>query len=242
MSATLAQPATPSLSEGLPKPARVRAMIAVAMAVLLSAVDYTVVNIAMPSIAHDVHTSNSAAIWIVNAYQLANLIALLPVATLGERFGHARMCVLGLLVFSAASLLCAMSQTLPELALARAVQGVGAACILGVNAALIRYIYPANLLGRGIALNGLTIALGVALGPSLAALVLSFASWKWLFLINLPLGAVAFYFAVTSLPRTPQSPVRLDLLSVMLLALGLSGIVMGGDNFAQAGAWRRGWG
>lgn len=242
MSATLAQPATPSLSEGLPKPARVRAMIAVAMAVLLSAVDYTVVNIAMPSIAHDVHTSNSAAIWIVNAYQLANLIALLPVATLGERFGHARMCVLGLLVFSAASLLCAMSQTLPELALARAVQGVGAACILGVNAALIRYIYPANLLGRGIALNGLTIALGVALGPSLAALVLSFASWKWLFLINLPLGAVAFYFAVTSLPRTPQSPVRLDLLSVMLLALGLSGIVMGGDNFAQGGGMAQGLG
>ncbi|MGE4483105.1 MFS transporter [Acidocella sp.] len=237
MSATLAQPAMPSVPDGLPKPARIRAMAAVAMAVLLSVLDYTVVNIAMPDIARDVHTTDSAAIWIVNAYQLANLIALLPVATLGEKFGHARMCRLGLMMFVGASLLCAMSQTLPELAVARAIQGVGGACILGVNAALIRYIYPSSILGRGIALNGLIIALGVALGPSVAAAVLSFASWKWLFLINLPFGAVAFYFAVTSLPVTPRTPVKLDRLSAVLLAVALAGIVTGGDNFAQGEGW-----
>ena len=221
------------VQDGLPRPARLRAMFAVAMAVLLSVLDYTVVNIAMPDIARDVHTTDSAAIWIVNAYQLANLIALLPVATLGEKFGHARMCRIGLVVFVGASLLCAMSQTLPELAIARAIQGVGGACILGVNAALIRYIYPSSILGRGIALNGLIIALGVALGPSVAAAVLSLANWKWLFLINLPFGAVAFYFSLTSLPVTPRLSVRLDLLSAALLAVAMGGIVTGGDNFAQ---------
>jgi MFS transporter, DHA2 family, multidrug resistance protein len=231
MSATMA--ASSQTQDGLPRPDRLRAMAAVAMAVLLSVLDYTVVNIALPDIARDVHTTDSSAIWIVNAYQLANLIALLPVATLGEKFGHARMCRLGLVMFVGASLLCAISQTLPELAIARAVQGVGGACILGVNAALIRYIYPSDILGRGIALNGLIIALGVALGPSIAALVLSFATWKWLFLINLPFGGVAFYFAITALPATPRTPVRLDILSAALLAVALAGIVTGGDNFAQ---------
>ncbi|WP_227307816.1 MFS transporter [Acidisoma cellulosilyticum] len=225
-----------STQDGLPKSIRLRAMTAVAMAVLLSVLDYTVVNIAMPDIARDVHVTASAAIWVVNAYQLASLIALLPVASLGEKFGHARMCRIGLVTFVGASLLCAASQTLPELAAARAIQGLGGACILGVNAALIRYIYPAKILGRGIALNGLVIALGVALGPSVAAAVLSFASWKWLFLINLPLGAVAMYFAVSALPKTPRTPVKFDALSAVLLALGLGGIVTGGDNFAQGGS------
>ncbi|MCB8873973.1 MFS transporter [Acidisoma silvae] len=219
-----------------------KAMTAVAMAVLLSVLDYTVVNIAMPDIARDVHVSASSAIWVINAYQLANVIALLPVATLGEKFGHARMCLIGLVTFVGASLLCAISQTLPELAAARAIQGLGGACILGVNAALIRYIYPAKILGRGIALNGLIIALGVALGPSVAAAVLSFASWKWLFLINLPLGAVAMYFAVTALPKTPRTPVTFDGVSALLLAVGLGGIVTGGDNFAQGSSAAMGLG
>ena len=224
--------------DGLPDSARLRAMAAVAMSVLLSVLDYTVANIATPDIAHDIHTSNAAAIWIINAYQLANLIALLPVATLGEKFGHARMCRMGLVIFVIASLFCATSHSLPELAIARAVQGLGGACILGVNAALIRYIYPASRLGRGIAVNGLVIALGVAIGPSVAALVLYFASWQWLFLINLPFGAVAFYFACTSLPQTPRTDAKLDLPSALLLALGLACIVIGGDRFAQGGGWQ----
>lgn len=240
MSATM--DAAAPVQDGMPRPARVRAMTAVALAVLLSVLDYTVVNIAMPHIAVDIHTTDSSAIWIVNAYQLANLIALLPVATLGERFGHARMCLVGLVMFVIASLLCAISQTLPELAIARAIQGLGGACILGVNAALIRYIYPSNMLGRGIALNGFIIALGVALGPSVGAAVLSVASWKWLFLINLPFGGLAFYFAYSALPVTPRTPVKLDLFSTALLAVGLAGIVVGGDHFAQGQGWALGAG
>lgn len=231
----ISTPAAHSSADGLPKPERLKAMTAVALAVLLSVLDYTVVNIAMPNIARDVDASNSASIWVINAYQLASVIALLPVATLGEKFGHARMCRIGLATFVGASLLCALSQTLPELAAARAIQGLGGACILGVNAALIRFIFPAKLLGRGIAFNGLVIALGVALGPSVAAAVLSFASWKWLFLINLPLGAIAMYFAIAALPQTPRTPVAFDGVSAVLLAIGLGSLISGGDSFAQGG-------
>jgi DHA2 family multidrug resistance protein-like MFS transporter len=208
-------------------------MFAVGLAVLLSVLDYAVVNVALPSIARDIHTSDSAAIWVVNAYQLASVISLLPVAAMGDRMGHARMCRIGLALFVIASLLCAVSRTLPELAAARALQGVGGACIMGVNAALVRYIYPANMLGRGIALNGLVVALGVALGPTVAAGVLAVSTWQWLFLINLPLGGAAFYYAFTALPVTPRIAGAFDYVSTALLALALGGLIIGGDRFAH---------
>jgi DHA2 family multidrug resistance protein-like MFS transporter len=104
---------------------------------------------------------------------------------------------------------------------------------MSMNAALVRYIYPAKILGRGIALNGLVVALGVALGPSVAAAVLAVASWPYLFLINLPLGGLAFAFALTSLPKTPLSGGRFDYLSSILLALGLGGLVVGLDGVAH---------
>ena len=101
-------------------------MFAVSLSVLLSVLDYAIVNVALPTIATDIHTTSSDAIWVVNAYQLASLIALLPLAALGDRAGHARMCRIGLVLFVIASVLCAISRTLPELAAARALQGLAA--------------------------------------------------------------------------------------------------------------------
>jgi MFS transporter, DHA2 family, multidrug resistance protein len=230
MSATLAASAP---HDGLYGGARYRAMFAVALSVLLSVLDYAVVNVALPTIAHDVHTSESSAIWVVNAYQLASLVSLLPLAAMGDRVGHARMCRIGLVLFVIASVLCAVSQTLPELAAARALQGFGGACIMSVNAALVRFIYPNKELGRGIALNGLVVALGVALGPTVAASVLSVASWQWLFLINLPLGGAALYFALTALPATPLIRGEFDFISTALLAGGLGSLIIGLDSFAH---------
>ncbi len=221
--------------DGLHGGARYRAMFAVALSVLLSVLDYAVVNVALPRIALDIHTSASSAIWVVNAYQLASLIALLPLAAMGDRVGHARMCRIGLVLFVIASLLCAVSRTLPELTAARALQGFGGACIMSVNAALVRFIYPSSALGRGIALNGLVVALGVALGPTVAAGVLAVSTWQWLFLINLPLGAVALYFACTALPITPLIPGEFDRISTVLLAIGLGALVIGLDSFAHSG-------
>jgi DHA2 family multidrug resistance protein-like MFS transporter len=230
--------AAPAISsaphDGLFGGARYRAMFAVALSVLLSVLDYAVVNVALPTIAHDIHTTDSASIWVVNAYQLASVISLLPLAALGDRIGAARMCRIGLVLFVIASLFCAISRTLPELTAARALQGFGGACIMSVNAALVRYIYPANQLGRGIALNGLVVALGVALGPTVAAGVLSVATWPWLFLINLPLGGAALYFAFTALPKTPLLSGRFDYLSAALLAVAFGALIIGGDSFAHA--------
>jgi DHA2 family multidrug resistance protein-like MFS transporter len=235
MSAAVATAVPAAPHDGLFGGARYRAMFAVSLSVLLSVLDYAVVNVALPTIARDIHTSASESIWVVNAYQLASVISLLPLAAAGDRLGHGRLCRIGLVLFVIASVLCAVSRTLPELAAARALQGFGGACIMSVNAALVRFIYPARQLGRGITLNGLVVALGVALGPTVAAGVLSVAAWPWLFLINLPLGGAALFFAVTALPKTPLTGGTFDWISTALIALAFGALIIGGDSFAHRG-------
>lgn len=230
MSSTLA--ATP-LHDGLFGFARHKAMFAVALSVLLSVLDYALVNVALPTIAKDIHTDSASVIWVVNAYQLTSLVSLLPLAAIGDRVGYARMCRIGLVLFVIASLFCAVSTNLVELAAARAFQGFAGACIMSVNAALVRHIYPSRELGRGVALNGLVIALGVALGPTIAAGVLAVATWQWLFLINLPLGGAALYFAVTSLPKTETSQKTLDGFATALLVVGFGTFIFGLSDIAH---------
>lgn len=224
--------------DGLSGPARTRAMTAVGLAVLLSALDYAVANVALPTIAHDLHTTEGRSIWVVNAYQLASLVALLPVASLGEIVGFSRLCRIGLAVFVVASALCAVAPNLGALAAARVLQGLGGACIMGVNAALVRFIYPASMLGKGIALNGLILATGIALGPTVASAVLAVSSWPTLFWINIPLGGAALALAFGSLPATPRVQRPFDIASAALLALGIAPVVVGLDEIAhrEAGA------
>jgi MFS transporter, DHA2 family, multidrug resistance protein len=225
-------------ADGLHGNARRRAMFALALSVLLSTLDYAVANVALPTIAHDIHASSADSIWVVNAYQLVSLIGLLPLASLGEIKGQNRVCRIGLVIFIVSSVCCAASRTLPELALSRALQGFGGSCIMSVNAALVRFIYPGALLGRGMSLNGLVVALGVAMGPTLAAAVLSVASWRWIFLINLPLGLAALVFVLTSLPATPRAGPerRFDAVSAALTALSLGPLVVGLDRLAHHGS------
>src|SRR5437764_15414019 len=137
-------------------------------------------------------SSHADAVWLRIAYQLATLVLLLPCAQLGERVGYRRVYMVGLGVFTVASLACAVAPTLLLLSGARAVQGLGAAGMMAVNAALVRLTYPSNMLGRGIALNSVVVASASVAGPSAAALVLSVASWPWLFLVPLRLGVAGF--------------------------------------------------
>ncbi len=212
---------------------RTRAVLAVSLSILLSILDYAIANVALPSIAADIHTTASNSIWVINAYQLVNVVALLPLASVGERVGYRRMCCIGLAVFVAASVLCAMATNLPFLAAARALQGIGGSCIMSVNAALLRFIYPSRMLGKGIALNAMVVAAATALGPTVASAVLSVATWPWLFLINLPLGGLALYFAGVSLPETPRSQKPFDARSAMLNAAGFGALIIGGDRVAH---------
>jgi DHA2 family multidrug resistance protein-like MFS transporter len=204
--------------DGLPPGTRRRAMATLAIAVSMAVLDSAIANIALPTIARDMATTPAATIWVVNAYQFAVTVSLLPLAFLGDIVGYKRVYMAGLAVFTVASLGCALAPTLPLLVLARVVQGLGGAGIMSVNTALIRFIFPRAELGRGLGFNAFVVASFSALGPSIAAGILSVATWHWLFAINVPLGAVALWLAGRVLPMTPRAGYRFDLLSALLNA------------------------
>src|SRR6185369_14033141 len=168
-------------TDGLPVPRRYWAMFAIWLGLAMSVLDSSIANVALPAIARDLHATPSASIWVVNAYQLAMVTALLPLSALGEIIGYRRVYVVGLAVFTLASAACAAATSLPVLAAARVLQGLGAAGLMSVNPALVRFTFPRVMLGRGLGLNALVVALSAAAGPTVASGILAAASWPWLF-------------------------------------------------------------
>ena len=227
---------TQDYPDGLPRPARYWAMAAIWLALLLAVIDSSIANVALPTIAHDLHTAPAASIWVVNAYQLTTVIALLPLAALGEIVTFRRVFLAGLLLFVLASIGCCFAHSLPELTLARAVQGLGAAGIMSVNPALVRFTYPEAQLGRGVGLNALVVSVASVIGPSLASLILAHASWPWLFAVNVPTGIAALAVGSFALPQSPKSGASLDRLSTLLNVVAYGGIIVGLDMLLRGGA------
>lgn len=154
--------------------------------------------------------------------------------------GYRRVYQAGLALFIATSLFCALSTSLNMLTFARVLQGFGGAALMSVNTALIRIIYPQRYLGRGMAINSLIVAVSTAAGPTVAAAILSVASWKWLFLINVPLGAIALWLALRTLPDNPQKATaqKFDIPSAIMNALFFGLLISALSGFAQG---QNGW-
>lgn len=219
--------------DGLPPRERLLALTAIALAMTMAVLDGAIVNVALPVIARDLAVPASEAIFVVSAYQIAVTAALLPLATLGEILGYRRVYLGGLAVFTAASLACAVAPNLPILTAARVAQGLGAAGVMSVNIALVRFIYPHRLIGRGVGNVALIVAIASAAGPTLAAAILSVATWPWLFLVNLPVGLVALAVGSRTLPDTPRSARRFDGVSAGLNALTIGLLIVGVDGLAN---------
>ena len=210
-----------AIPDGIPIRAAAWAFFAIAIAMTMAVLDGAIVNIALPTIAGDLGVTPANAIWVVNAYQLAITVSLLPLASLGDSLGYRRVYVAGLAIFTAASFVCALAPSLTVLIGARVIQGLGAAGMMSVNIAIVRFIYPKALLGQGVGNMALVVATASATGPSVAAAILAVASWHWLFLVNVPLGALALFLSLRDLPKTPRSGHRIDGLSVALNAATL---------------------
>src|ERR1700692_949206 len=145
-------------ADGLPQPQRNWAIVTIALGIVMAVMDGAIANVALPTIARGLQASPAFSIWIVNGYQLAITISLLPLASLGEIVGYRRVYIGGLLLFTIASLFCVLANTLTLLTIARVLQGFGAAGIMSVNMALVRHIYPRAQLGRGIGINAMVVA------------------------------------------------------------------------------------
>jgi DHA2 family multidrug resistance protein-like MFS transporter len=211
--------------DGLPLPQRYWAILNLAIGLALSVLDSEIANIALPAIAKEIHASPADSIWVINAYQLAVVIALLP--SLGDIFGYRRIYLIGLAAFTGAALVSALSQSLPMLTLGRGLQGIGAAGMMSVNTALVRFTYPRRQLGRGIAMVSVVVSISSAAGPSVAAAILAVASWPWLFASSVPVGLATMLMSLRLLPSTPPSEHRFDLASAVLSALSFAFLISG---------------
>jgi len=222
--------------DGLPVPRRYWSVISIWLALTMAVLDGAIANVALPVIAHQLGASPAASVWVINAYQLTITVLLLPLAALGDRIGYKCIYIPGLALFTVGSVGCAAGGTLTLLIAARVFQGVGAACIMSMNAALVRATYPAKMLGRGMGYNAMVISVAAAIGPTLAALILSIASWEWLFLINLPVGIAALAVGRKSLPEPQGHGHPFDWASALLSAAMMGLIVFGAETSARVSA------
>lgn len=228
--------ARPQAEDGLPVPRRYLSAAAIWLALAMAVLDGAIANVALPTIARELAASPAMSVWIINGYQLTITVLLLPLAALGDRIGYKCIYVPGLALFTLGSVGCALSDTLTLLIAARVFQGVGAACIMSMNTALVRATYPAKMLGQGIGYNALVLSLSAAAGPTIAALILGLATWPWLFLINLPIGIAAWIVARKALPDPHGHGQPFDWLSALLSAAMMGLTVFGAEWFAREAA------
>lgn len=169
------------------------------------AIDSAGTNVLLPALARDLAVSRADVTWVVTSYQFGLLATLLPFASLGATIGYRRVSQAGLLLYMLASIGCVASGSFGGLIVMRMIQGVGMAGMSSVNAALLRYIFPPRSLARAISYNALIIASLGTLGPTIASIMLTLASWHYLFLLIGLICFASFLLGVRSLPSNPRS-------------------------------------
>ncbi|OLO06052.1 MFS transporter [Salinicola socius] len=219
--------------DGLPGRERRLALLAMITGTQMAVLDNGIVNIALPTLAKELAISGSESIWIANVYQLVTAALLLTFAAVSRRVGRHRLYIGGLIFFTVASLGCALARSFEFLLAMRGLQAIGAAAMLSIGPSLYRIIFPTRLLGSAIGLSALTVAFGIAAGPSLGGLILHVASWPWLFAINVPIGLLALVLGVRALPREKPILGRIDVWGALMSIVMLSGSVFALDQLGH---------
>jgi MFS transporter, DHA2 family, multidrug resistance protein len=213
------------------------ALVAIAASVLVVGLDLTVLNLALPTIAIDLHASTSDLQWISDSYSLVLAAAMLPAGLLGDRLGRKKVLLGALLLFGASSAACAYATSTGELIAARAVLGIGAAAIFPLSLAVIPVLFAPQERQRAIALMASATFISFPIGPIVGGYLLDHFWWGSVFLINVPVVVLALIAVAVLLPesRSAQRP-RVDVLGVVLSSAGLAGLTYG---FIKAG--QDGW-
>lgn len=201
------------------------AALTVALAVTVSVFDGVMINATLPTIAARLGAAPAEAIWVVNAYQLAAALVLLPLGKAADIYGHKRIYLGCVALFGLGSVGSAVAPDLTTLAISRFVQGCGGAGIMGITNAMLRFVYPPDRFGRGVALNSMLVAIALAAGPPLASLVAAALSWRLLFLFNLPVIAALLVIGLRVLPTGNRDAHRFDAASA-LLSMAMFGLLL----------------
>ncbi|MDO9489908.1 MAG: MFS transporter, partial [Sphingomonadaceae bacterium] len=176
-----------------------------ALAMLMASLDTSIANIALPTLAQAFGARFSQVQWVVLAYLLSVTIFIVAAGRLGDMVGRKPLLVAGIALFSASSMLCSLTPSLPVLIAGRGLQGIGAAIMLSLSMALVSEVVPTARIGRTMGLLGTMSALGTSLGPSVGGLLIESFGWRAIFLPNLPLGLVAIALAARTLPAARRA-------------------------------------
>lgn len=214
------------IDDGLPTPKRYLAILAISFGTVLVVIDGAIATVALPTIARDLKVDGSAAVLVVTIYQLVLVMTLLPFSALGDRVGLRRMYHYGQIVFVIATVLCFFARSLLFLLIVRAIQALGAAATLSVSSALLRSVYPARHLGRGLGINSVVVSTSVALAPTLGGLVLSVGPWPWVFASAVPFAIISLLLGRSLPPSVPRLG-PYDILGAVLCAASFGLIIAG---------------
>ncbi|GAP57407.1 uncharacterized MFS-type transporter Rv1250/MT1289 [Arthrobacter sp. Hiyo1] len=190
-------------------------------------IDTTIVSVANPRIMEGLHTDINAVIWVTSAYLLAYAVPLLITGRLGDRFGPKNLYLIGLVVFTLASLWCGLSGDIGMLIAARVVQGIGAAMMTPQTMAVITRIFPPDRRGAAMGLWGATAGMAILVGPILGGVLVDGLGWQWIFFVNVPIGVVAFVLVTRLVPKLTTHSHKFDVVGVLLSAAGMFLLVFG---------------
>src|SRR5665647_2444941 len=229
----------PSTVESTLNPQRWKAMPIIALAVSIIIMDATVVNVVLPVLIRDISLTASDAEWINSVYALVFASLLITLGRIGDIFGRRRLLIIGILIFGVASVLAASSHSGTTLIAARLLQGVGGAMILPATLSTVNALFTGRERGIAFAIWGSTIGGMAAVGPVVGGWLTTDFSWRWAFLINIPIVLIVLIGTLVWVPETKDPHVErgVDILGAVLSIAGLSGIV-----FALIESQRYGWG
>ncbi len=209
-------------------------LLNVVIITFMSSIDSSIVNVALPEMAKKLSVSTAAIGWIVTSYLIAIVSMILIFGRLGDIKGTSRVFIFGTFVFTLGSFMCAISNSLFFLIVSRAVQGLGASATMAIGHGIITQVFPSGERGRAYGLNATFVALGSMLGPPLGGFIIDILSWRYIFLINLPIGILAFIIQIKFMPKpTGKTEGNIDWVGAVLFALSsilIFGSLILGEN------------
>lgn len=201
----------------------------------MSTLDGSIVNVALPTMAHKLSVSTEAVSWVVSAYLITIAGTILIFGRLGDIFGKTRIFSFGIILFTLGSLLCGIAPSFPFLLFSRVVQAVGAACTMSANQGIITQIFPAQERGKALGINGTFVALGSLAGPPIGGFIVDSFNWNYIFLINVPIGILVYLLSFRLLPKSAKTTGEtLDIKGALLFTISivsLFGSLLIGEDF-----------
>ncbi len=198
------------------------------MGIFLATVDGSIVNVALPTLVDDLNTDFSVIQWVLLAYLLTVTTLMLSIGRLGDMIGKKRLYALGFIIFTIASAFCGLSPNVYWLIGFRVAQALGSALIMALGMAIVTEAFPPYERGKALGISGAIVSVGIAIGPSLGGVILSFLSWRWIFLVNLPIGIVGtimvFRFVQTIKPKGKQ---KFDYIGAIVLFISILCLLLG---------------